>query len=219
MKLIKNLDLYNRSVFTTFALIPFFPLGSSFSIALLFIVFLYKLIYTKELEFKKNNLLLAIILLYLFYAIGLLWSNNITLGLKTLEYKFSFLLLPLIFSFKYKKFTLWKNVTGLLYGNMIASAILIFNILSNYFSDLNVFSTAISPIVHPTYLSTYLTMGIAILFYNFKSKEIKWPKHFTISLIITWSILLFFLLSFAAVLFFMGVLFFILITKAYHKIK
>lgn len=195
--------LYNISCFLTLFFIPFLPIGSSLSLALLFLTFLYLLFFKKELTFVKNYTLIIIASIYFISIIGLLWSDNLRLGFKILEYKLSFIIIPIIFSFKYSKFNFWFVIKGLLMGNLIATAYLIFNIISSDFSPVNSFSTAISPLIHPTYLSMYFTLGIAILIYGSIKNLLKTPKALIYLTIITWSILLFFLLSFAAILYFL----------------
>jgi len=207
LAILKKYGSYNISSFLTLFFIPFLPIGSSISLALLFLSFLYLLFFTKELIFVKNVALITIAFIYLTSIIGLLWTNNIPLGLKILEYKLSFILVPIVFSFNYSKFKLWFVLKGLLLGNLVATIYLIINLLSKDFSPVNSFSSAISPIIHPTYLSMYFTLGIAIIIYGNINNKITISKKLIYLTVIVWTVLIFFLLSFAAILYLLTAVF------------
>jgi len=124
----------------------------------------------KELVFEWNGWLLAIFLFFPFYAVYALNSIDSQAAMFGLEKKLSFLLFPLIFSFK---------PTFLLSARRIENAFLAFLLLiislcyllsmMNYedhnFDPAYLFSSHFSGLFHhPTYLSVFCALGIFLLF-------------------------------------------------------
>jgi len=124
----------------------------------------------KELVFEWNGWLLAIFLFFPFYAVYALNSIDSQAAMFGLEKKLSFLLFPLIFSFK---------PTFLLSARRIENAFLAFLLLiislcyllslMNYedhnFDSAYLFSSHFSGLFHhPTYLSVFCALGIFLLF-------------------------------------------------------
>jgi O-antigen ligase len=135
-----------------------------------------------KILFNRNFLLLSV--LYLLYIIGLIYSEDISYGLRDLETKLSLFIFPLLFStIKISIKDRNQILLAFLAGCFVAMAynilqaswhfyqeyILIGSYNFNHFLYFN-----LSPIIHPSYLSLYLGLATSII--------IKWilDKHISI---------------------------------------
>lgn len=137
----------------------------------------------------RNKSALAIVTLFLIYALSILYSDNVGEGMKVIESKLSFIILPLIFSTQTKNIK--KNLNTCLrffiYGCIIVALfslswatysyikpvfVLIdgreYNLGLNYFYYAQLTNT-----LHPTYLSMYFNFSLLALYYLIKTGEIK----------------------------------------------
>ena len=106
-------------------------------------------------------------LLYLFYAIGMLWTENISLGLEDLQIKIPLLLFPLLFTvIELNESSLHKVRKSLVYG-CLTSIIYCFGISAVRFSNDhqigNFFYTGFSHLMHPTYYTMFINLAILML--------------------------------------------------------
>lgn len=110
---------------------------------------------------------LLFFLLYLLYAIGMLWTENIALGIQDLQIKIPLLLFPVLFSLiEISETTLQKVRKGLVYG-CLTSLIYCFVISSIHFNrnhDIgNFFYTGFSHLMHPTYYTMFINLAVLML--------------------------------------------------------
>ena len=81
-------------------LIPSYPNALPLAIAFLTLNWLFapKLILPGIKKNCSNPIILSLITFYLLYILGMAYTSNTSVGLETLETKFSFLILPFVFS-------------------------------------------------------------------------------------------------------------------------
>lgn len=178
---------------------------------LVYIALLVKLGVQKELQFKLSGLSWLWIGFYLIYAIGVLWTNNIDIALKSLEYKLAFALFPLLLGLIPKTGPLRFPIVmaGLVIGVGIASLMGLVNSFLCYFDGggrtcfLTVF---ISPVHHPTYFVAYWIIAICAAWYG---RKLGW-KNYSLKWIIPFS--LFGLILHVLSLSLAGILFFLILS-------
>jgi len=166
-----------------------------------------------KLIFRLYRENVPIILLYLLYVAGILFTDHISLALSYAENKLSFILLPLLFMFKPGfKISLSPLIAGLNIGLLLAGIVG----LSNSMECLSAVGTALScltsvnfsPIHHPSYLSIFILValfGNMILFRRNKPYfKLQWIIPMTIVLLgmlmlcLSLSVVLFFVLVLSA---------------------
>lgn len=128
-----------------------------------------------KLAFKMNALGLLFILLYFIYAMGLILGWREGQEVTSLEYKLSFLLVPLLLAFRHKEggFSLERIASGLLLGVCIVSIYGFFHALSCYLSKgtIDCFLTvSISPIHHPSYFMAFMIVSMFFAWLGWKRK-------------------------------------------------
>lgn len=108
-------------------------------------------------------------LLYLSYSVGVLFSENLALGLSYLENKLSFVLLPFIFSFRPSRLP-WKWIYTSLIGSVLIAILLgLLNgfTVSGAFPELSTFAafsgSYFSFLHHPTYFAVYILLAFFAL--------------------------------------------------------
>jgi len=125
------------------------------------------------LEFRMHWLGVLFILLYLAYALGLILGWKEGQELTSLEYKLSFLLVPFLLAFRYKKdvFSLEKIASGLLIGVTIVIIYGFFHAVSCYMQDGTracFLTVSISPVHHPSYFMAYLIVALFLAWLGWK---------------------------------------------------
>lgn len=118
----------------------------------------------KYVHFEFNKVLLLFLLLYISYTIGSLFTEHKDVALKYLEYKLSFVLFPILFSFKSKeKISLEFIGIGLVLGTVFLFFIEIVNSFDCYMSSSEMncfFSSSFSRIHHPSYSSVFYLFAL-----------------------------------------------------------
>jgi hypothetical protein len=122
-------------------------------------------------ELKSNVSLILIMLFYAWHVVGLLWSSNLDFGFFDLEIKFSFLILPLVYSsfgrFKVQRFE--RVLIAYLWGCMFAIIVGIsYSVWAYAFGEnkfLDFYNQNISPVLHISYFAMYLNLALVICFY------------------------------------------------------
>lgn len=125
----------------------------------------------KNVKFQFNWILGLFICFYLAYLVGMLFSEDLVLGKKYLEYKLSFVILPFIFMWKTKGAIDKKWIAIAYIGSMVA--LFVMGVLNGFeqlgkLSTFNSFtSTRFSNVHHPTYLSVFALFGLELIRSNF----------------------------------------------------
>jgi O-antigen ligase len=162
--------------FDTFLILP--------ATLLLFLNWLIDCIIHKKsaLYFQKQQLfyLVPFVAFYLLYIIAIFYSDNKYEAVKELEYKWSFIVFPLLFStFSAEKMNLKKLNKLLLYFVLAMGAVAITNFILSTLSYqktaifYDYFYTNLSHFMHPSYQSLYACTAFIIAFYAllFKFRE------------------------------------------------
>ena len=147
----------------------------------------------KEVSFQLNVISSLFLLFYFCYLIGIIFTSDINAGVFELEKKLSFVIFPLLLSLKFKK--IWSiNVAymGFILATFLVTLYGIIMALSAWLvaggGNWVYFSTAISPIHHPSYLAAYLTISTAFAFIGWREKlpffSLYWIIPFTIFVIV-----------------------------------
>ena len=147
----------------------------------------------KEVSFQLNVISSLFLLFYFCYLIGLIFTRDINAGVFELEKKLSFVIFPLLLSLKFKK--IWSiNVAymGFILATFLVTLYGIIMALNGWLGsgggDWIYFSSAISPIHHPSYLAAYLTISTAFTFIGWREKlpffSLYWIIPFTIFVIV-----------------------------------
>lgn len=119
-------------------------------------------------RFKQNRILQFLPAIYLLYVIGLLWTENFKYAGLDLQIKAGFLLLPLFIGtldLSVKEFR--KTTYFFIFGCALACLLLLANAFMNFIETGNhtafFYISYSSLLMHPTYISMYLTMAILFL--------------------------------------------------------
>lgn len=179
--------LYHNSLALLMLILCCIPKLIGLGVVILFIVVLIGWI-KKELFWKITPLNYILVGLYLLYLLGITSTNHSEDAWAYAENKISFLLFPLIFSFRPQfKINLLPVLLGLSLGIILISFYGIINAMNLIYQngwDLNfLVSVNISPIHHPTYFSFFIIAAVSGLWLlNFKNEfpySIKWLFAFT----------------------------------------
>ena len=170
----RGLDFENKSNLTEQLLvvsvffIPLIPLVSILSWLLIFTLNITSKGAAVKLKstFKKPMYLL-LILLYLFYFIGMLWTENIKFGIEDLQIKIPLLLFPFLFTLIDLKESSLKNVRkALVYGCLSSVVYCLLVSVLHYRKDHDIgdfFYTGFSHLMHPTYYTMFINLAILML--------------------------------------------------------
>ena len=180
----------------------------------------------RAITFQLTKPIFFLAMFYIAYLIGCFFTKHLDIASKYLEYKLSFLIFPLLLSFKFKEqISLRKSIIGLVLGVVIVSIMGLFHSYELYLKvgDFNnsFGSVRFSYIHHPSYFSVFLTIALVSCWYGYFQKWI----FFRLTSVILFSlfslVMQFFCFSLAGMLFLfiLGlVLYIILIYKYLNKV-
>jgi len=126
----------------------------------------------KKENLKQNKVFLILILPFLFYLIGMIYSENKSFGWRDIETKFSLFLLPILFA---SAGSLYKNMKKLIQvyifsmGTCAFLSILVGAIKYGQIPTYNMMDL----FLHPSYLSMYLNLASAFVLLLFLNKNSK----------------------------------------------
>jgi len=169
------------------ALFCFAPKMAPLGIILSFLIILYGFV-IKELSFKLYKINLLLIGLYLLYLMGIAFTNHPNIAWGYAENKLSFLIFPLLFSFKPKfEIKLGPVLLGLCFGLLIAYVLGIINALDCYSKTDSLAcltSVNISPIHHPSYFAIFILISTLGAWKEYLQKNtffnLKWLIPFSV---------------------------------------
>lgn len=164
----------------------------------------------KKMKFVFAPVLFTFVLLYIAYAVGILFTNHLPDALGYLEKKLVLVLFPLLFSFRFERRLDLRVITlGLVLGILVLTGLSVVHGIKVYGAtqDFNnsFGSTSYSYIHHPTYFAAMATMSLLLVWEGVKNKWRWFDK---------WSFACYFLLTCANLLFcfsFASLLFFFLV--------
>lgn len=180
--------------------LPFFQDGSVVCWILLFIYVLFHGNYTSFYHrLKQHPFYIGMVLLYLFYLAGMLWTENYLLGWEDLLIKIPLLLFPFLFltlPIERSSFTLVRK--SLIFGCLLAVIYCFVKsfqhfLLNHDFQDF--YYTTFSYLMHPTYFTMYINLSILFLMQlmledKFISRSAKWMNGFLFFLFVIVAIIL-----------------------------
>ncbi len=187
-------------------------------IAIGFILLLLMLIFAgvkRQIQFVLHPVLIGFVLFYLAYFVGSFFTNNAYLAGNYLEYKLSFILIPILFSFR-PKFPLKHSysIIGLVVGVFFASILGIKKAIGVYYSTGNVLTSFTSSSIcidHPTYYASFVITSLVGVIYFYRTKEKGFVKAWVIPYSIFAVVMIFLSYSMAAILFLMLLIAFIVL--------
>lgn len=149
----------------------FAPKIVTISFLLIFGVQVFGLI-KRKITFNVNKTTYLLVLFYLVYLVGCLFTEDYNQAMKYLEYKLAFILLPILFSFQPTKKIKLKQVF-LLYiiGVIGLTCFQLINSFYYYTTNGNIkffYASYFSFIHHPTYYSSFVLVALGIWFKFFK---------------------------------------------------
>jgi O-antigen ligase len=182
MELIKNKLTVALSYQLSLGLIALFIAFIPKIVVLGFILMFFSVIFgikNKQVKFHVDYVLLSFTILYLAYLIGCIFTDNPDAAGKYLEYKLSFILVPILFSFRPKfNVNLSFPISGLSLGIIASSLLGILKAISIYSETKIAFSSFTSSNIcldHPTYFAAMTTVSVAGIWFLHKNKF----AHFT----------------------------------------
>ena len=118
-------------------------------------------------HFASKQMYLFMVGLYVYYLIGMLWTEHYNLGWSDLGIKVTLLVFPFLFhGLPLKRSSLKYIGLSLIAGSLVAILICLMNAIRHYavHPDINFFYyTLFSVILHPTYFTMYLNLSILFL--------------------------------------------------------
>ena len=199
ISLIKNRDYYGMGLAMLCFILVVCQSIISPAIVAFVILFLYELLIKKSLRFERSIYLIFWILLFVFYGLSIFKSEHTDIGLKLLEYKMSFFIFPIIFSFKKDNLTFWNVIQGFLFGVLV----LLIGLTVLYLTAGQSYAVISSKYfdIHPTYSAAYITLGLFTFLYGVYLKAYKVHIAIVLALFAFSLFTLFALISFAGILF------------------
>lgn len=209
--------IYSVFLALTIFLMLLLPKLVSLAIVVLFITTLVGVI-KRKMDFRFSALSALFILLFGLYSVSLIYTADLDLGLKQLEYKLSYLIFPLIFLWKPKEAIQRPWIIYVFLGSLLVlflvGVIHSFQFLGKFSLVDSLTSSRFSFIHHPTYLSIYALFGIELF-----RKNAKWISSSLLikigifSMLILIQLLCMSMAGFIALFFYGSVLFFLELRK------
>ncbi len=114
---------------------------------------------------KENKLLLLFSASYLLYVVAMAHTSNISFGLRDLEYKLSILILPILVAIngKLKRIDFQFIKLAFIVSSILAAIVsMVIGLVENSFTTIPTY-IGLSALLHPTYFSIYLNLGLVII--------------------------------------------------------
>ncbi len=146
---------------------------------------LFRCKYPVKLMLNPRNPLFWLVLLYVLYCIGMLWSSNTAYGLMDLQIKLPMLLIPLFLCFVPQKYLsrkrLWIYASAFIIGLIIVLCSCLVQGLTKafsgeYFQSKYLFYTRLANNYHATYLSLFACAAILLSYKIPFHKRFKFGK-------------------------------------------
>jgi O-antigen ligase len=174
----------------------------------------------KKLFFKFNWLNLSFVVFYMLYLFYCMFTRHSDIASKYLEYKLSFILFPLIFSFKTKEIPIFKWI---IISFISSSFVLAFLGFINSYECYSIskellcwLTVSFSYLHHPSYASVYFTVAIFLIWYAKQKKIFPLAHLWAILLTFFFTVSIFLCLSLAGMSFLIGGTIIFLLMKIYQ---
>lgn len=203
-------------------LIVLFPRLIAIGFILMFLTLVFAGV-KKQIQFVLHPVLIGFVLFYLAYFVGSFFTNNAYLARNYLEYKLSFILIPILFSFR-PKFQIRHSysIIGLVIGVFIVSILGIIKAISIYAVTgyaLTSFTSSSICIDHPTYYASFVMASLVGVIYFFRKKEKGFLKTWIVPYSIFAFVMIFLSYSMAAILFLFLVIAYVVLRWMYFKLS
>jgi O-antigen ligase len=201
-------------------LIAVLPKMVAIGFALMFAMSIIGLL-KKQFEFRMNIVIAAFITFYLFYLFGVCFTNDFANAMKVLEYRLSFVIIPILFVFRPKfKMDFAYPILGLALGIVcisivgIAKAIGVFQLSHNALTS---FTSSNICVDHPTYYAAFTTVALSGVWFLYKKKISGFSLPRVIPFLLFAVVMILLSYSMSAILFLFGVVAFLLFKWIYTK--
>lgn len=169
---LKYIHIYQILLGICSFLLCFSPKLAPIGLILVFVGAVVGLIIKEAKWNMPNKIMLGFIVLYLAYLIGFIFTDNVPVGLKYLEYKLALILIPIVFLIRPKKtINLFSLTVGLILAIIATTFISLVQGIQCY-SELDYFlecfTSSYLTSEHPTYFAVFLTLSIALSWYGWK---------------------------------------------------
>lgn len=158
-------------------------------------------------QFKINRIAILFFSAYGFYLAYCLFTRHAEIAAKYLEYKLSFLLIPLLFSFVPKeKMNVQLPIVGFLLGSLallingLIHSITCYTTTGSFFTCFT--SSQFSTIHHPSYATVFYTVALFLVWYAYTQRFFWMKLWLAVLLSIAYLLAIVFCLSLAGLLFF-----------------
>ncbi len=175
----------------------------------------------KQFTLKMNAVLWAYVSFYLLYLVGIYFTNDLPNAMKVLEYKLSFVLIPILFVFRPNfNMKISYPIVGLAIGIVCISiagfvkAIAAFQLTHNALVS---FTSSNICIDHPTYFAAFTMISIGGIWYLYKSEWAGFTILKVLPFLIFGGIMIMLSYSISAILFLMLVIAFLIFKWMYQR--
>jgi O-antigen ligase len=160
----------------------------------------------KKVTFQLNKIGVLLMLFYVAYIVGVFFTHNSEQASVYIVNKLSFLIFPLLFSLKSDdKWDLRNGYLGFIIGVFVVVLLGFKNSYTCYTKPEGTFScflaSIISPLHHPTYLTSYFVLSICFALHGWKTKMKSFSPYWVIPLVLFLIVLHGLLLSLSGILF------------------
>lgn len=177
--------------------------------------------FNKQFTLKMNAVLWAYVSFYLLYLVGIYFTNDLPNAMKVLEYKLSFVLIPILFVFRPNfNMKISYPIVGLAIGIVCISiagfvkAIAAFQLTHNALVS---FTSSNICIDHPTYFAAFTMISIGGIWYLYKSVWAGFTILKVLPFLIFGGIMIMLSYSISAILFLMLVIAFLIFKWMYQR--
>ena len=126
----------------------------------------------KQFGFRMNIVTAAFMIFYLFFLIGVCFTNDFANAMKVLEYRLSFIIIPILFVFRPRfKIDLAYPILGLALGIVFISIVgftKAFGVFQLTQNALTSFTSSNICVDHPTYYAAFTTVALAGVWFLYK---------------------------------------------------
>jgi O-antigen ligase len=179
--------------------------------------------FKKQFTLKMNAVLWAYVCFYVLYLVGIYFTNDFPNAMKVLEYKLSFVLIPILFVFR-PNFNLKISypIVGLAVGIVCISiagfikAIAAFQLTHNALVS---FTSSNICIDHPTYFAAFTMIALGGMWYLYKKDWAGFTILKVLPFLVFGGIMVMLSYSMSAILFLFLVIVFLIIKWIYEKIN
>ena len=180
-------------------------------------------LFKKQFTFRMNVIKGAFIIFYLLFLIGVYFTKDFPNAMKVLEYRLSFLIIPVLFLFRPKfKIDLAYPIMGLVIGMVcisIVGFIKALGALQTSHNPLTSFTSSNICIDHPTYYASFTMVALAGMWYLYKQGFSGFTLPKVMPFLLFGGLMVLLSYSISAILFLLAIIAFVVFKWFYTKIN